>query len=148
MASMRLQKVAAALREAKLSAEDQDALGRMWDEVNYSILDITQRGAVVLPSSLYSALTAFRACADDFEIAVVKSQDVTGAYYALMGAAAHVKMLGRELSGADGLSVESLGLHNKGGYKKMEKIGRVALGKVSRALWNRGRVEAPDEPNK
>jgi hypothetical protein len=116
--------------------------------VSYSILDITQRGALVLPSSLYSALTAFRACSDDFEIAVVKSQNIESAYYALMGASSHVVMLGRELSGADGLSVESLSLHNKRGYKKMETIGRVALGKVSRALWNRGRAEATDEPNK
>lgn len=141
VACARLQKVAAALQATNLKKEDQEALDGMWDEISYGILDITQRGAVVLPASLYSAITAFRACADDFEVAIVKSSDTESAYYALMGAASHVVMLGRELSGADGLTVESLSLHNKSGYEKMNQIGRVALGKVSRALWNRGRSE-------
>lgn len=141
VACARLQKVAAALQAKDLSEEDQNSLDEMWDEISHVILDITQRGGVVLPASLYSAMTAFRACAEDFEIAVVKSKGTEDAYYALMGAASHVVMLGRELSGADGLTVESLSLHNKSGYEVMNKVGRVALGKVSRALWNRGRSE-------
>lgn len=136
-----LQKVAAALRVESLNKEDQNTLDRMWDDISYSILDITQRGAVVLPASLYSAMTAFRASAEDFEVALVKAGDTERAYYELMGAASHVVMLGRELSGADSLTVESLTLHNKSGYERMSQVGRVALGKVSRALWNRGRSD-------
>jgi len=117
VACARLQKVAAALRAPDLTKDDQHALDRMWDESSYCILDITQRGAVVLPASLYSAMTAFRACAEDFEVAVVKSGDTESVYYALIGAASHVVMLGRELSGADGLTAESLNLHNKPGYE-------------------------------
>lgn len=144
VACTRLQKAAATLLTPNLTKDDQDELDRIWDEISYNVLDIAQRGAVVLPASLYSAMTAFRVCAEDFEIAVVKSGETESAYYALMGAASHVVMLGRELSGADGLSVESLNLHNKSGYRKMNNIGRVALGRVSRALWNRGRTEDDD----
>jgi len=138
--STRLQKIAAALQDnPNLSEEDQRSLDEAWDDVSQRLLDITQMGAVVLPSDLYSAMTAFRACADDYEIAVVKKINVGKAYYDLMGACAHVTMLSRELVGADNLSVESLRLHNRDGYDRMKEVGRVALARVSRALWAQSR---------
>lgn len=144
----RLQKIAAALQESsKLSKEDQHSLDEHWDEVSQRLLDIVQVGAVVLPSDLYSTMTAFRACSEAFEIAVVKGVNVGKAYYDLMGASLHVTMLSRELVGADSLSVESLKLHNHGGYDRMQKIGRVALSRVSRALWTQSRrTDRRDEP--
>jgi hypothetical protein len=146
--STRLQKIAAALQDtSKLSAEDQHSLDEVWDEVSQRLLDIVQMGGVVLPSDLYSAMTAFRACADDYEIAVVKGVNVEKAYYDLMGAGAHVAMLSRELVGADNLSFESLKLHNRGGYARMQEVGRVSLARVSRALWTQSqRIDAKDQP--
>lgn len=146
--STRLQKIAAALQDtARLSEEDQRSLDEAWDEVSQRLLDIVQMGAVVLPSDLYSAMTAFRACADAYEIAVVKKINIGKAYYDLMGACTHVTMLSRELVGADNLSIESLKLHNRGGYARMQEVGRVALARVSRALWTQSRrIDAKDEP--
>lgn len=146
--STRLQKIAAALQEtSQLSVDDQRALDEAWDEVSQRLLDIVQVGAVVLPSGLYSAMTAFSACANDYEVAVVKRLNVGKAYYDLMGACVHVGMLSRELVGADNLSVESLKLHNREGYTKMQEVGRVALARVSRALWTQSRrIDAKDEP--
>ncbi|QRP63122.1 hypothetical protein I6J77_13490 [Rhodanobacter sp. FDAARGOS 1247] len=136
----RLQKIAAALQEgSKLSKEDQHSLDEHWDEVSQRLLDIVQMGGVVLPSDLYSTMTAFRACAEAYEVAIVKGVNVGKAYYDLMGAAAHVTMLSRELVGADSLSIESLKLHNRGGYDRMQQVGRLALARVSRALWTQSR---------
>lgn len=134
--STRLQKIAAALHEAgALSEEDQKALDEAWDEVSQRLLDSVQTGGVVLPSDVYSAMTAFRACAEEFEIAIVKRINVGKAYYDLMGAAMHVNMLSREVVGADSLSNESILLHNKDGYARMQEIGRVSLARVARAFW-------------
>lgn len=138
--STRLQKIAATLHEAgALPKENQSALDEAWDEVSQRLLDIVQMGSVVLPSDVYSAMTAFRACAEEFEIAVVKHTNVGKAYYDLMGAAMHVNMLSRGIVGADSLSTESIRLHNKEGYARMQEIGRISLARVARAFWSPAR---------
>ena len=138
--SCRLQKVAAALQETTGKNPDEtQGLDELWDSINYEILDIVQRGAVVLPSELYSAMTAFRVCAEDFEIAIVKSTNIGKAYYDLMGAGMHVAMLSRDLLGADRLSKESLKLHGLASFQQMQEIGRVSLARVGRALWTQSR---------
>ena len=144
----RLQKIAAALQDSgKLSPEDQGSLDEAWDEVSHRLLDIVQMGGIVLPSDLYSAMTAFRACVDDFEVAVVKHSNIGKAYYDLMGAAMHVTMLSRELVGADSLSIESLRLHNKNGYARIQQVGRAAFARVARAFWSPSRrMTSRDEP--
>lgn len=136
--STRLQKIAAALHEAgALPQEDQKVLDEAWDEVSQRLLDSVQVGGVVLPSDVYSAMTAFRACAEEFEIAVVRRTNVGKAYYDLMGAAVHVNMLSREVVGADSLSAESILPHNKDGYARMQEVGRASLARVARAFGHR-----------
>lgn len=144
----RLLKIAAMLQDtSKLSKDDQHSLDESWDTVSGRLLDITQIGGVVLPSDLYSGLTAFRACAEAYEIAVVEKVNISKAYYELMGAASHVQMSSRELVGADSLGLEALKLHDKGGYANIQQIGRVALGRVSRALWTQSRrVDQKSDP--
>ena len=137
--STRLQKLAAALQETGLTEEDQRALDEAWDEVSQRLLDIVQMGGVVLPSDVYSAMTAFRACSEEFEVAVVKRINVGKAYYDLMGAAMHVSMLSREVVGADSLTTESIRLHSKDGYARMQEVGRVSLARVARAFWSPAR---------
>jgi len=146
--STRLQKIAAVLQNTSdLSEEDQRAVDEAWDNTSNRILDIVQMGGVVLPSDLYSAMTAFRACADAYEEAIVKKVNVGKAYYDLMGAGSHVALLARELVGADNLTIESLRLHNRGGYEKMQEIGRVSLARVSRALWTQSRrLDSRNDP--
>jgi ADP-ribosylglycohydrolase len=131
----RLQKVAEVLREgASLSKEDQHAMDQMWDDIATHLLDVVQTGGVVLPSDLYTSMTAYRACCDSFEEAVVKGINVGKAYNDLMGACGHVFMMSRALAGADSLGVESLNLHSRDGYNRMQEIGRVSFARVFRAL--------------
>ena len=131
----RLQKIAEALREgANLSKEDQHTLDQAWDEVTSYLLDVVQKAGIVLPSDLYSTMTAYRACCDAFEEAVVKGVNVGKAYNDLGGAYGHMFMMSRELAGADSLGVESLNLHSRDGYARMQQIGRVSMARVFRAL--------------
>lgn len=133
--STRLQMIAAALHEAgALQEEDQKALDEAWDEVSQRLLDSVKMGGVVLPSDIYSAMTAFHACAEEFEIAAVKRTSVGMAYYELMGAAMHVNIFSREVVGTDSLSAESILLHNKDGYARMQEVGRASLARVERAF--------------
>lgn len=144
IASTRLQKVAYALQDPQLNEDDQRTLDEHWDEISYHLLDITQKGSILFPSTLYNAVTSFRASADAYEIAIVKSENVEQAYYDLMGAASYVMMIGRELVGADNLSIESLNLHSKDGYDKINGIGKDAFAIVSRALWNQSHHKKND----
>lgn len=146
--STRLMKIAAMLQDtSRLSKEDQHSLDEAWDNVSGQLLDVVQMGSVVLPADLYSALTAFRACSEAYEVTVVKKVNIGKAYYDLMGACTNITMLSRELVGADNLSVESLRLHNRHGYDRMQQVGRVALARVSRALWTQSRrIDAKNEP--
>jgi hypothetical protein len=138
----RIQQVAGALMSySDLEPDERKQAQDLWDALEGDLLEITQRSSIVMPSAVYSAMTAYRASTIDFKESLVSEAGPKHAYYALMGAATHVGMLGRELAGADTLGVESVDLHNAQGYKKMQEIGRVALAKVSRALWTRAHVD-------
>jgi hypothetical protein len=143
----RIQQVAGALMSyAELEEEERKQARELWDALDGDLMEVTQKSSIVMPSSIYSAMTAYRAATQDFKESLVSEASAKDAYFALMGAAAHVGMLGRELAGADTLGLESVDLHNAQGLKTMAGIGRVALAKVSRALWTR-RVDDSERPN-
>jgi hypothetical protein len=143
----RIQQVAGALVSyAELEEEERKQARELWDALDGDLMEVTQKSSIVMPSSIYSAMTAYRAATQDFKESLVSEASAKDAYFALMGAAAHVGMLGRELAGADTLGLESVDLHNAQGLKTMAGIGRVALAKVSRALWTR-RVDDTSRPN-
>jgi hypothetical protein len=138
----RIQLVAGALMNyADLEPEEKKQTRELWDALEGDLLETTQRSSIVMPAAIYSAMTAYRAATLDFKESLVSEKGPKDAYHSLMGAAMHVGMLGRELAGADTLGAESVDLHNADGYKTMQAIGKVALAKVSRALWTRSRVD-------
>jgi hypothetical protein len=142
----RIQQVAGALMSfAELDEGERKQARELWDELDGDLMEVTQKSSIVMPSSVYSAMTAYRAATQDFKELLVSEAGPKDAFFAMMGAATHVGMLGRELSGADTLGLESVDLHNAKGLKTMEDVGRVALAKVSRALWTR-RVNDEDRP--
>jgi len=135
LGATRLQKIAGALRDgSKLAAEERLALDQAWNDVSFDVLDVVQRAGVLLPADLYSTMTAYRACCEAFEKAVLEGINVGKAYNDLAGAFGHTFMLSRELAGADSLSVESLNLHSRDGYARMMEVGRVSLARVFREL--------------
>lgn len=137
--STRIQELAGALmNEKEFTDEGLERAQLLWCELDGELLDTTQKVGLIMPSSVYSAMTAYRASVQDFHEALDKQAAPTDAFYALAGAAGHVFMVGRELVGADNLSIESVNLHSRDGYKKMQGIGREATAKVVRALWSRG----------
>lgn len=140
----RIQQVADALGNASaLSPEEIKQAQDLWDDLTGDLLEVTQKAGVVMPADLYSAITAYRACTEEFKQSLVREGGSGEAYFGLMGAATHVFMMGREMVGADSLSVESLNLHSADGYKKMKQAGRVAFAKVCKALWTRSGNENP-----
>lgn len=134
--STRLQKIAFLLLNEIENPDEQKSIDEFWDETSLALLDVTQRGAITMPSSLYSAMTAVRVRADEFEEAIVKKQNIQDAYHNLMGACSNVAMLGRAFIGADTLAIESLHLHNPDGYSRMENVGVEAMVTINKALWN------------
>lgn len=144
--ALRLQQLANALRDsADLSADDLHALDEAWDEVSSHLLEIVQRAGILLPTDLYSAMTAYRACCHEFEEAIVKKVNVGKAFNDLGGAYGHIFMMSRELAGADNLSVESLNLHSRDGYQRMQQVGRVSMARVfGRLRPIHGRTTPPE----
>ncbi len=140
LVATRLQLVADRLRaRTELTQPEFESAQQLWHDLSGDLLEVTQKGGVVLPSSAYSAMTAVRAAVHDFEDVMTRDADAKDAYFALMGAVAHVFMIGREIVGADALSTESIRLHGAEGYEKMNRIGRHAFAKVSTALWTRAK---------
>ncbi len=134
--SSRLCKIAAALCElTSLSPEEQDEIAKHWDALSFELLQVTQRGSIVLPAGLYSALTGVRVCAEALEEALDKGEGVGKAYYELLGATAQAGMLAREVAGADALSAESLNLHSKDGYQALSSASSQGFARVVRHLW-------------
>ena len=102
LVATRLQLVAETLRtRAELTQQEFEAAQQLWHDLSGDLLEVTQKGSVVLPSSAYTAMTAFRASVHDFEDVMIRDVDAKDAYFALMGAAGHVFMIGREIVGAD-----------------------------------------------
>jgi hypothetical protein len=117
------------------SGADEDMA---WETLNAKILEITQRGGLVLPAAAYSTLTAYRAAQRDFEDSLIENADLGPPLQSLQGALGHVFMVGREVVGADSLSVESIRLHSQKGYENMSRVGASALGDVISAMWRQG----------
>lgn len=136
----KLQMMAAAYKTGSLTFEEGSHAEQAWEVLAEELRDITQRSGVVLPAAAYSTMTAYRAAQNDFEDALIAKQDLQAPLRALIGALAHVFMVGREVLGADNLSAESIRLHSAKGYENMNRIGANALGKVHAALWQRGKV--------
>lgn len=137
----RIQQVARALMSnAELTPEERGQARELWEGFEVELLELTQRSSIVMTSAIYSAMTAYRATTQEFAASLRSGGEPKDAYYALMGAAMEIGMLGRELAGADTLGVESVDLHNAGGYKKMQAVGRLAFAKVAKALWTRSRT--------
>ena len=147
LVATRLQLVADTLRDrTQLTQEEFETAQQLWHDLTGDLLENTQKGGVVLPSSAYSAMTAVRAAIHDFEDVMVRDGDPKDAYFALMGAIGHVFMIGREIVGADALSTESIRLHSRDGYERMSQVGRHALAKVSTALWTRAKYVEDKKP--
>lgn len=113
------------------SGSDEDMA---WETLNAEILEITQRGGLVLPAAVYSALTAYRAAQRDFEDALLAKADLQSTLHSMQVAFGQVFMVGREVLGADNLSAESIKLHSAKGYANMSRMGLVAMGKVLNAI--------------
>lgn len=140
--STRIQELTRVLmNEKELTDEGIQNAQNLWAQLEAELLETTQKAGILMPSSVYSAMTAYRACMHDFEEALNEQAAPKDAFYALAGAASHVFMVGRELVGADNLSIESVNLHSREGYKNMEAIGKDSLAKVVRALWHRGNAD-------
>lgn len=147
LVATRLQMVADTLRTREgLHQQEFDTAQKLWHDLSGDLLEVTQKGGVVMPSSAYSAMTAVRAAVNDFEESMTTNADAKDAYFALMGAVGHVFMIGREIVGAAALSTESIRLHSAEGYKQMNDIGRHALAKVSTALWTRAKYVDEKKP--
>jgi hypothetical protein len=135
-----MQQLAASFASGTSLFESGSEQDMAWETLNAEILEITQRGGLVLPSAAYSTLTAYRAAQRDFEDALMAKSDLHSPLQAMQGAFGHVFMVGREVVGADHLSAESIRLHSAKGYEDMNRIGAKSLGKVFTALWHRGKA--------
>ena len=135
----RMQQLAAAFTSGTATFSSGGEEDMAWESLNAEILEITQRAGLVLPSAAYSTLTAYRAAQRDFEDALIAGTDLRQALQAMQGAFGSVFMVGREVLGADSLSVETIHLHGSGGYESLNRIGSTALGQVIEALWRQGK---------
>lgn len=134
----RMQQLAASFTSGTSTFESGSVEDIAWETLNAEILEITQRGGLVLPAAAYSTLTAYRAAQRDFEDALLEKTDLRLRLEAMQGAFGQVFMVGREVVGADHLSAESIRLHGAKGYENMNRIGSKALGRVITAHWHRG----------
>ena len=132
-----MQQLAASFASGTSTFENGNEEDMAWEMLNAEILEITQRGGLVLPSAAYSTLTAYRAAQRDFEDALLEKSDLRQPLQAMQGAFGHVFMVGREVVGADHLSAESIRLHSAKGYESMNRLGAKSLGKVVTALLDR-----------
>lgn len=139
VSATRMQQLAVSFASRSSNFESGSDEDMAWEALNAEILEITQRGGLVLPSAAYSTLTAFRAAQRDFEDALIEGRDLRQPFQSLQGALGHVFMVGREVLGADSLSVESIKLHSQKGYETINRVGAGALGKVISAMWRQGR---------
>lgn len=147
LVATRIQLVADTLRlKNQLSEPEFESAKNLWHDLTGDLLEVTQKGGVILPASAYSAMTAFRATVQDFEEVMIQDEEVKEVYFAMMGALAHAFMIGREIVGADALSSESIRLHSAEGYNNMNQIGRHALAEVSTALWTRAKYTEATPP--
>jgi len=140
-------KLAALLAEgSRLDKEQLEAVGSAWDETQEAILEVVQRGSVILPSPMYGAITQVRLMAEHFDAAFVKGENVGKAYYDLMGAFSRAGMLSRALAGADALSIESLNLHSRDGYGAFQEMENEGMARLVRYFWgDRRRKESKSE---
>lgn len=137
-------KLAALLTDAsKLQESELRAVGSAWDDVQEQMLEVVQRGSIILPSTVYGAVTQVRFMADRFDEAFVKGENVGKAYYDLMGAFTQASMVSRMLAGADALSTESLSLHSRNGYGAFEGVGVESMARLSRFFWGERRRKEP-----
>ena len=133
-----MQQLAASFTSGTSKFESGNDDDMAWETLNAEILEITQRGGLVLPAAAYSTLTAYRAAQRDFEDALIAKKDLKLPLHAMQGAFGQV-MVGREVVGADHLSAESIKLHSAKGYESMNRIGSKALANVIAAMWHRGK---------
>ncbi|MBD7952729.1 hypothetical protein H9654_00795 [Stenotrophomonas sp. Sa5BUN4] len=140
-------KLAALLTDAsKLEEPELRAVGSAWDEVQEQMLEVVQRGSIILPSTVYGAVTQVRFMADRFGEAFDEGVNVGKAYYELTGAVTQAGMVSRMLAGADALSTESLSLHSRNGYGAFADVGVQSMARLSRFFWGeRRRKERPSE---
>lgn len=136
----RMQQLASSFAAGTDTFESGNDADMAWEELNAQVLEVTQRAGLVLPAAAYSTLTAYRAAQRDFEDALMAKKELSSPLQAMKGAFGHVFMVGRELTGADHLSAESIRLFGQAGYENMNRIGSRALGKVMAALWSQSKA--------
>lgn len=78
-----MQQLAASFTSGTSTFESGGDEDMAWETLNAEILELTQRGGLVLPAAAYSTLTVYRAAQRDFEDALMAKADLRPALQAM-----------------------------------------------------------------